>query len=82
MSDPAAARTVDCAHVIRRVWDWLDQELDEPGLTAIREHLAICAGCRGHVEFAKSFLDRVHEPPRTDAELSALRNRVRKALRP
>jgi len=81
MSESTATTPVDCGHVIRNIWDWLDGELDQGQLLAIREHLAVCVGCRGHMDFAQSFLAHVHEPPREAAEVAVLRTRIRTALR-
>lgn len=72
--------TVSCHEVIRALWDWLDGEMEPARFAAIREHLGVCNGCHGHMEFARSFLEHVHQPPATAGELDALRNRVRAAL--
>ena len=77
MTGPAA---VQCADVIRELWDWLDGEMDPARFAAIREHLGACTGCDRHVQFARSFLERVHEPPGAGGELDALRARIRAAL--
>jgi anti-sigma factor RsiW len=72
--------TVDCGHVIRELWDWLDGEMEPDRLEAIRAHLAICRGCAGHMAFARAFLDHVHVPRDSNGTLDALRDRVRSAL--
>ena len=72
--------TVDCGHVIRELWDWLDGEMAPDRLDAIREHLAICRGCRSHMAFARTFLEHVHAEPQTDQEVESLLARVRELL--
>jgi hypothetical protein len=72
---------VNCNDVIHELWDWLDGEMEPARFTAIREHLGICKGCHGHVEFARGFLAHVDEPPSADADLAALRERVQRVLR-
>ncbi|HVZ48912.1 MAG TPA: zf-HC2 domain-containing protein [Gemmatimonadaceae bacterium] len=71
---------INCGHVLHELWDWLDGEMEPERLEAIREHLAICRGCAGHVAFARSFLEHVQRPPTANGELEALRRRVRDAL--
>jgi anti-sigma factor RsiW len=74
------AGPVNCNDVIRELWDWLDGEMEPARFAAIREHLGACRGCHGHVEFARSFLEHVHQPPVAADEVDALRERVRAAL--
>ena len=73
--------TVDCGHVIRELWDWLDGQMEPARLAAIREHLAVCRGCASHMSFARGFLEHVKEPPKSNGELDVLRDRVRDALK-
>jgi len=47
----------------------------------VRAHLATCTGCREHVEFCRSFLERIRDVPVAELEVAALRERVRGALR-
>ncbi|MEA3245001.1 MAG: hypothetical protein U9Q74_02465 [Gemmatimonadota bacterium] len=75
-----SAPVINCGHVIHELWDWLDGEMEPARFTAIREHLGVCRGCHGHMEFARNFLEHVHQPPASTGELDALRNRVRAAL--
>jgi anti-sigma factor RsiW len=71
----------DCDSVVKLIWDWLDDELDEATWKEIEAHLAGCTGCTEHVEFARGFLKKVHETPAPAGDLDALRERVRASLR-
>ena len=75
------APTIDCLSVVHQMWDFLDRELPADRWNQVREHLATCTGCREHVEFCRSFLERVRDVPVEALEVEALRARVREALR-
>ena len=76
-----AIQPLDCEHVVRQIWDWLDEELPAERWTAIAHHLATCTGCSEHVAFARGFLNKVNTPVPADAEFSSLKERIRTALR-
>jgi anti-sigma factor (TIGR02949 family) len=71
---------LDCAAVMRQLWDYLDGELDAEREGALRMHLSMCERCTGQAEFARLFL-RAVKTARTQAEPSQpLRLRVANAL--
>lgn len=72
---------MSCEHVIRQLWDYLDNELDDELRRKVREHLDVCAHCREHFTFEGAFLRAVasHLDDATDTE--TLRQRVVSALR-
>ncbi len=47
---------IDCHTAVRRLWDFLDQELDATRFAEVEQHIASCAKCAEHVEFAKSII--------------------------
>lgn len=71
----------DCAAVARAVYDYLDAELTADRLQAIKGHLDHCRGCTEHVVFARQLLDQLSSLPVDDAQVAALTDRVRAALR-
>jgi anti-sigma factor RsiW len=71
---------IDCLHVVHQMWDYLDKELPAERWEEVRAHLATCTGCREHVEFCRSFLERIRDVPVEELEVAALRERVRGAL--
>ena len=80
MTDRTTA-SIDCAHAVRQLWDYLDGRLPEEAREQVAAHLAACDNCTSHFAFEQSFLDSVRTLRRTDAEFSSLRERVRASLR-
>jgi anti-sigma factor (TIGR02949 family) len=58
VNEPTSAG-LDCVHVIRRLWDYLDGRAPEEEREQIVAHLAWCAGCASHYEFEREFLNAV-----------------------
>lgn len=79
---PAAA-PIDCETAVRRLWDFLDGRLAAPSRAEVEAHLAACAQCPPHFDFARGMrrgLAAARAPgPDADDE-AALRRRVRAAL--
>lgn len=50
---------VDCQHVMKRMWEYLDGELAEQEAAELREHLAMCARCNPQYRFQLAFLELV-----------------------
>ncbi len=71
----------DCMHVVRSLYDYLDEELTPEGLAEMRAHLASCRGCDAQVERARRFLDRLAALPVDERDVRSLTERVRAALR-
>ena len=71
---------IDCAAVMRQLWDYLDGELDAEREATLRKHLSMCERCAGHAAFDRLFLDAV-KAARTQAPSPLpLRLRVANAL--
>ena len=47
---------IPCEHVIQRVWDYLDGEIDAEQKERIRQHLELCDHCRDQYTFEGAFL--------------------------
>lgn len=62
---------LDCGHVVRALWDYLDRALDEAEIAAIDAHLAECERCRAHTAFERRLVDELrilrqqHDDPAT-----------------
>ena len=50
---------MDCLDVVRQLWDYLDGELTDDRMEAIRAHLAACRNCYPHYDFERAFLDEL-----------------------
>jgi anti-sigma factor (TIGR02949 family) len=46
-----------CRAVVRRLYDYLDGEIDTSGRDAIRAHLQVCDGCAREAAFEARVLD-------------------------
>jgi mycothiol system anti-sigma-R factor len=69
-----------CEEVIRRVWDFLDDEIDAGRRERIRAHLALCDHCRDQYTFEGSFLRSVGRLLDDDSHLPSLRRRIETML--
>jgi anti-sigma factor (TIGR02949 family) len=79
MTEPNAP--VECAAAMRKLFDFLDGELDEEAMAAVRSHLAVCAKCYPHYDFERTFLEAVAATRAERPAPSALRGRVLARLR-
>lgn len=67
---------ISCEEVIEQLFDYLDQELDEPSQQRIEHHIERCRDCFTRAEFEKRLRRRIGETTRTPAP-DALRRRLR-----
>ncbi len=72
----------ECEEIVARLWPHLDGALPETERDRVVTHLAGCAGCRSHYDFAQAFLDAVHvaAPADDDTAFLRIRRRVEHAL--
>ncbi len=73
---------IPCEHVIRSVWDYLDEEIDAVQKERIRRHLELCDHCRDQYTFEGAFLRSVSRllDDDGDSHAESLRRRVEAAL--
>lgn len=74
-----ATGDLDCRGVMRRLYEYIDEELDAETVEKIREHLELCKKCYPHYEFEKAFLRLVGYRRRASAPPD-LRQRVLHAI--
>lgn len=67
---------IDCDATVRRLWDYLDEELDVQRAAQVAQHLRSCAACRQHFAFAEHFLAALHQHWPASSEPASLRERV------
>lgn len=72
---------LDCDSVMRQLWDFLDGELTDDRMEAIREHLKVCKRCQPHARFEESFLSALATVRREHSDPAAIARKVRDALR-
>ena len=78
---PGTGEPLDCDAVMRQLWDYLDGELTDERMDAIRAHLALCARCYPQAEFERTFLETLARVRREHSDYVGLRARVIEALR-
>jgi anti-sigma factor (TIGR02949 family) len=75
-------RPIDCHTTVRRLWDYLDEELDAERFAEVEAHVADCSGCAEHFAFSRHFLSAVatswQAAPSSDALKSAVVARLAK----
>ncbi|MFN2565046.1 MAG: zf-HC2 domain-containing protein [Gemmatimonadaceae bacterium] len=71
---------LDCDAVMRQLWDYLDGELTEERMAAIREHLALCGRCYPQYDFEQAFLDTLVRARREHSDPEGVKRRVMTAL--
>ena len=71
---------VDCQHVMRRLWEYLDGELPEDEVAALGAHLAECGRCSPQYRFQLAFLGLVGRAAAAGRARPELARRIRSAL--
>ena len=72
---------IDCEAAARRLWDFLDGELDPAHAAEVEAHLATCRRCPPHFAFAQRMAAEIGAAERAPTPPDALRARVLEALR-
>lgn len=72
---------LDCGHVVRRLWDYLDGNVAEEEREQIAAHLAWCNDCTSHYRFEESFLSAIGRLRRGDENFDTLRSQIMSGLR-
>ena len=76
----AASVPIDCETAMRRLWDFLDEELDDVRVAELEAHLATCDRCPPHVAFYRALRASVASARQEHAAPDVLRARVVAAL--
>lgn len=71
---------IDCEHVMRQLWDYLDDEVTPERHEAIRRHIEVCSRCRPQSEFEVAFLEAVRRARREHTQPDRLRGALLAAL--
>lgn len=56
---------ISCSEAVRRLWDYLENDLEPATRERLEEHLAFCRRCCGELEFAeelRAFLGSAARP--------------------
>jgi anti-sigma factor (TIGR02949 family) len=44
---------ISCSEAVRRLWEYLDDNLTQADREAVEDHLSLCRRCCGELEFAE-----------------------------
>ena len=72
---------LDCAEVVRALWEYLDGRAGEVLVAGIDAHLSWCDGCRAHFEFERRLVENISELRRRHSDPARLRAAVVSVLR-
>jgi anti-sigma factor (TIGR02949 family) len=70
-----------CDDAMRRLWEYLDEELPEAETEDVGRHLAKCPRCGRRAAFEQRLLERITAVAPEYGELAALRERIAGVLR-
>jgi mycothiol system anti-sigma-R factor len=70
---------IDCHKVMRQLWEYLDNTVDETDRTLLQEHLVRCRRCCGELEFAVE-LRRLLADSRSEDMPDDIRQRLNETL--
>lgn len=71
---------IDCREAVRRMWTYLDHELDAKPVTEFEAHLETCQRCCGELEFSRHLREMVADDKATPAMPSDVRSRIETLL--
>ncbi|HVL99883.1 MAG TPA: zf-HC2 domain-containing protein [Egibacteraceae bacterium] len=52
---------ISCSEAVRRLWEYLDKDLDAPERDRVDAHLALCRRCCGEAEFTAALRDMLQQ---------------------
>lgn len=67
---------IDCREAVRRMWAYLDHELEAQPVTEFEAHLETCQRCCGELEFSRHLREMVADDERSPAMPSDVRSRI------
>jgi len=73
---PAEDSLDDCEHVLKRVYEFLDNEIDVASADAIRHHLAMCEACLESFDVEEAVKSLVHRCCGGEVAPSHLRTKI------
>lgn len=81
MNSSSPEPRLDCAEVVRSLWEYLDGRAGPELVREIDRHLARCDGCRAHFEFEERLVRAISEARKQHSDPVRLREEVLKVLR-
>jgi len=72
---------INCTRAMQQLWDFLDQELTDEQMRAVRHHLDSCSDCLPHGAWGERFLQALHSLRDEQMMPAELKARVIEKLR-
>ena len=72
---------MDCQDCLERLYQYLDKELSQEDVVAVRGHLEECRGCTDHFYFEEKLIQKVHDACADERAPDRLREQVVLRLR-
>lgn len=73
--------TIGCEEALRRLAEYLDQELDPGSSTEVEKHLETCRSCYSRAEFERRLRERLQKDLREDRIAPEFEERIRTLIR-
>lgn len=70
-----------CQEAVRKLYDYLDRELDIASSAQVEKHLELCRLCCDHYEFEKTMKKLVHSSCIQEKAPSFLKDKILKLLK-
>jgi len=67
---------IDCREAVRRMWAYLDHELEAKPVSELEAHLETCQRCCGELEFNRHLREIVADDERSSTMPPDLRSRL------
>lgn len=67
---------IDCREAVRRMWAYLDHELDGKPVSEFEDHLETCRRCCGELEFSRHVREMVADVEQIPVMPSEVRTRI------
>jgi anti-sigma factor (TIGR02949 family) len=77
---PDEIRSIDCTTAVSKLWDYLDQELDDARMLEVHQHIESCSACLPHADFGRRFLQALNRARSRHLTPPAVRSQVMAAL--
>jgi anti-sigma factor (TIGR02949 family) len=81
MNSMTPEEPLDCAEVVRALWEYLDGRASAERAGALEEHLASCEGCRAHFAFEERLVKTIARLRKQHSDPARLREEVLAVLR-
>jgi anti-sigma factor (TIGR02949 family) len=73
-------KSIPCSEVAKRLWAFIDGELDPTSEEEVREHLEMCQRCYPRYDFQRAYFGLMQRVAEAPLDMGDVRSRVFEAL--